>query len=55
VDSENCTGCGSCVESCPTKAIRLSDRHNWAIVCDTCLGESACAKICPTHAITLQD
>ncbi len=47
VDSEKCTGCGVCVEACPTEAIQI--RNDLAVVneekcidCGTC--EDECAK-----------
>ena len=50
VDEERCTGCGLCVESCPTGAIRLVDgvaqvEHSLCRECEVCL------STCPNGAI----
>ncbi len=51
MNAEQCTGCGACVEICPTRAIRLID--GLAIFdqarCTQC---RACADACPMGAIT---
>ena len=51
VNSEQCTGCGACVEICPNGAIQLSD--GLAIldqaVCSQC---QVCVDVCPVGAIT---
>lgn len=51
MNAEQCTGCGACVEICPTGAIRLIDGlaiFNQAR-CTQC---RACADACPVGAIT---
>jgi ferredoxin len=51
VNAEQCTGCGVCVEVCPTGAIHLS--KSLAVldqaVCTQC---QACVDVCPAGAIT---
>lgn len=52
VDVEKCTGCGDCVESCPTEAITLKNEK--AVVNeDECSECAACVDVCPVEAITL--
>ena len=54
-----CKGCGLCIESCPLKLIKLSDRINAfgykSIMHDDpeekCTGCAMCALICPDIAI----
>jgi MinD superfamily P-loop ATPase len=51
IETERCTGCGDCVESCHTGAVALVDGKAvlvmpWA--CDYC---SLCEGICPEGAI----
>lgn len=50
VDRERCTGCGTCVRSCPLANINLVDRKPvWADDCTFC---TACYHRCPEHAIS---
>ena len=51
VNSKECTGCESCVESCPVEAISMVDGvavidQEKCTECGTCIGE------CPVEAIT---
>ena len=53
VDEEKCTGCESCVDSCPLDAIEMQD--NLAVVdADTCGDCGACVDACPVEAITME-
>lgn len=52
IDETRCDGCGTCVEACPTGAIRLADgvarvEHSLCRECEACL------KACPTGAISV--
>ena len=55
--SENCIGCGYCVQGCPFDIPRISRKDNKAYKCSLCSDrvavslEPACAKVCPTGAI----
>jgi len=57
IDGERCTGCGVCVEVCPTSAIRLVEdivgRHAQIdrAVCREC---QACIQVCPEEAIRVE-
>ena len=54
VDAENCTGCESCVESCPVEAIEMKD--DLAVVdAETCSECSECVDVCPVEAISMQE
>ncbi|MBU4272460.1 MAG: 4Fe-4S binding protein [Planctomycetes bacterium] len=53
VDSEKCTGCELCVDSCPVDAIEMKD--DLAVVdADTCSDCGACVDACPVEAISLE-
>jgi Fe-S-cluster-containing hydrogenase component 2 len=52
VDPELCTGCGTCVDNCPTKVIFL-DAQGKSVICDLCEGEPKCIEWCPKNVITL--
>lgn len=52
IDDELCTGCGSCVDSCPFGAIELkNDKAKVLPACNLC---GACVEICPVEAIKLE-
>jgi Pyruvate/2-oxoacid:ferredoxin oxidoreductase delta subunit len=46
-----CTGCGACLLTCPTHAIRPSGGR--LFVNDRCTGCGECVEICPADAIEL--
>jgi UDP-glucose 4-epimerase len=48
---EACVGCGSCLETCPTKAISLVEGH--AVFGALCKGCGRCLETCPVGAINL--
>jgi electron transfer flavoprotein alpha subunit len=49
VIEEECTGCESCVDSCPIEAIEMVD--DIAKIKDTCNSCNACIEACPVEAI----
>ncbi len=53
VDAEKCTGCESCVDSCPLDAIEMQD--DLAVIdAETCGDCGACVDACPVEAITME-
>jgi NAD-dependent dihydropyrimidine dehydrogenase PreA subunit len=55
IDPEACSGCGICVERCPTDAISL-DAAGWARRDENaCLGCGVCSRFCPQEAIALKE
>ena len=55
IDEETCSGCGTCVDWCPTDAIVLNTED--VAQCDenACLGCGVCSRFCPEEAISLQE
>ncbi|MCL2141704.1 MAG: 4Fe-4S binding protein [Methanimicrococcus sp.] len=54
VDRDECTGCGLCVDECPSEAISLDDEGFSKVDADECVDCGACVDVCPTAAITLR-
>ena len=53
VDKELCTGCGICVDVCPTGAINIIDEKAKVDI-DSCSECGICADECPVDAISLK-
>jgi len=53
VDEEKCTGCESCVEECPSEAIKMAD-DKAQIDADACVDCGACVDACPAEAISME-
>lgn len=54
VEADACTGCESCIESCPLDAIEMQDDVA-AVDKQTCEDCGACVDVCPVEAITLDE
>jgi electron transfer flavoprotein alpha subunit/NAD-dependent dihydropyrimidine dehydrogenase PreA subunit len=52
IDKDTCTGCESCIPSCPFGA--LSMKEGVAVVDEKCTFCGACVDVCPVNAITLE-
>lgn len=53
VDTDACTGCGTCEERCQLNAVSL-DEADLAVVDEArCIGCGACANLCPVEAISM--
>ncbi len=55
IDEAACTGCGTCVERCPTDAIALNAEGVARRDENACLGCGVCSHFCPEEAISLQE
>jgi ferredoxin len=55
IDEGACTGCGTCVEWCPTDAIVLNAEPVARRDENACLGCGVCSRFCPEEAISLQE
>lgn len=52
VDKDKCTGCGTCVDTCPVEAITLKEEKA-VIDEETCIDCGTCVDDCPEGAISL--
>jgi len=55
IDRGVCSGCGTCVDWCPTDAIALDDDGLAVREEASCIGCGICAKFCPEEAISLKE
>lgn len=51
-DSEKCTGCGKCIETCPEGAIEIFEERSRTNR-ELCQGYGKCAEVCPNEARNL--
>jgi len=54
IDERVCTGCGACVDSCPTDVIRMKDSKARVVYGEDCQGCFMCEFDCPVDAIYVQ-
>ncbi len=55
INSEDCTSCGTCVDSCEVNAVDFDGEESLATVnLDRCIGCGNCVPTCPGEAIQLQ-
>ncbi len=52
VNEDTCTGCESCIDSCPVEAISM-DGEVAVISADDCIDCGACVGECPVEAISM--
>jgi len=55
IDTQSCTGCGTCVEWCPTDAIVLNEEGLAQRDENACFGCGVCSRFCPEEAISLKE
>ncbi len=53
VDAEKCTGCESCIDACPSEAVKMEE-DKAAIDADTCVDCGVCVDECPVEAISME-
>lgn len=54
VNADECVGCGTCVDECPSEAISMNDDDIAVINADECTDCGACVDACPTEAISME-
>ncbi|MCL6612095.1 MAG: 4Fe-4S dicluster domain-containing protein [Peptococcaceae bacterium] len=52
-DPDQCTGCGTCAESCHIGAIAMEGEQTPAVNEKICIGCGVCSAACPTGALTM--
>ena len=52
IDKDKCTGCGTCVDTCPVEALKL-ENDKAVVDADTCIDCGTCVDDCPEGAISL--
>jgi NAD-dependent dihydropyrimidine dehydrogenase PreA subunit len=55
VDESKCTGCGNCVEVCPSEVFELKDEKSKVVRPEECVECETCVSECAEEAITLVD
>ena len=53
VDSDVCSGCGTCIEICPYSAIRKNEKGLAEVTIAACKGCGNCGATCPENAIIM--
>lgn len=53
IDTANCVGCGTCVDSCPNEALVVNDDEIAVVNEDECVECGTCVDECPNECITL--
>jgi nitroreductase/NAD-dependent dihydropyrimidine dehydrogenase PreA subunit len=52
LDAGRCTGCGLCLDACPSDVLAL-ENGSITLSLESCFGCDHCAAVCPTGAITI--
>ena len=52
IDTDECIGCGICVDACPQEVLEVSGDSVEAVNEESCIGCGDCLEDCPMGAIT---
>ncbi|HEY3375248.1 MAG TPA: 4Fe-4S binding protein [Candidatus Aquicultor sp.] len=55
VNADECSGCGTCVDSCPNGVLELVNDIAKAVNEDDCSACGSCAEECPMEAIEVDE
>ena len=55
VDQDKCSGCGNCVEICPSEVYQMEEDKSNPIYPEECIECWACVNHCPAESIQLID
>lgn len=55
IDTEKCTGCGTCADVCPSGVFEIQEGKAVAVRPEDCIGCRACEASCPQGAITVEE
>ena len=55
VTEAKCSGCFTCVRTCPYRAAEMNDSWKAAVIADKCQGCGNCVAVCPSKAIELKN
>jgi ferredoxin len=54
VDTEKCTGCGTCTEKCQVNAVKIDEKSGCSVInLNRCIGCGNCVAACPSEALRL--
>jgi len=53
IDTDKCTGCGACVECCPTDSLSMND-DKADVNADNCIDCGVCVDECPAGALAME-
>ena len=53
VNCDECTGCESCIEECPSEAIKMVNEKA-QVEAAACVGCGVCVDVCPVEAIKME-
>jgi 2-oxoglutarate ferredoxin oxidoreductase subunit delta len=53
VDKDKCTGCGTCVDTCPMGVFEINDEKSVPVKPEECIVCRACEVQCPEEAIQI--
>ena len=55
VDKELCTGCGLCVDSCPSEALKMNEAEEKVeVIAEACVDCGVCVDECPSEALEME-